>query len=198
MISTRLEAQLDLVTAPAATAISVAEAKSHMRIGFADDDTYITNLIDVATEWAQEYARRQLITATYDLKLQHFPIARHLVLPRGPLQSVTSVSYIDTAGVTQTLVEDTDFETITSKRDRGEIRLLPAKSWPAVQERARPVTVRFVAGYGDAASDVPEAVRQALLLLVATHYEHREAAMGEAPDMRPVMSLLNTVRSKEI
>jgi uncharacterized phiE125 gp8 family phage protein len=37
------------------------------------------------------------------------------------------------------------------------------------------VTVRFVAGYGANPGDVPEPLRQAMLLLIGHYYENREA-----------------------
>ena len=55
------------------------------------------------------------------------------------------------------------------------------------------VKITFTAGYGDAAGDVPEPLRQALLLLVAHWYERREpVVLGETAIQVPetVQSLL--------
>jgi uncharacterized phiE125 gp8 family phage protein len=38
--------------------------------------------------------------------------------------------------------------------------------------------VRFTAGYGDTASDVPQTIRQAILLAVGHWYENREATVA--------------------
>jgi len=46
------------------------------------------------------------------------------------------------------------------------------------------VTVRFVAGYGDA-GDVPQAIKQAILILIAHWYEQRDPV--EAGNIAPIM-----------
>ena len=38
------------------------------------------------------------------------------------------------------------------------------------------VVVRFVCGYGSLGTDVPMAIRQAMLLIIGHLYEHREAS----------------------
>ena len=47
-------------------------------------------------------------------------------------------------------------------------------SWPKPGRTANGIEIAFVAGYGDAAADVPAPIRQAILLLVAHWHEHRE------------------------
>jgi uncharacterized phiE125 gp8 family phage protein len=47
-------------------------------------------------------------------------------------------------------------------------------SFPLPGKAAGGIEIAFTAGYGAAASDVPAPIRQALLLLVAHWYEHRD------------------------
>ena len=45
---------------------------------------------------------RALLTQTWDMYLDEFPCAGEIIIPLSPLQSVTSVSYVDQHGATQT------------------------------------------------------------------------------------------------
>jgi uncharacterized phiE125 gp8 family phage protein len=51
------------------------------------------------------------------------------------------------------------------------------KVWPSARSVRDAVQIRFIAGYGDAASDVPQAIKQAILLLVGHWFENREAVL---------------------
>ena len=96
---------LTLISAPATTPVSVAEAKTHLHITGSDDDTYIGDLVDVATGYLDGRdgaLSRALITQTWDYTLTSFPQEDHIAIPLPPLQSVTSISYYDTNGDSQT------------------------------------------------------------------------------------------------
>ena len=64
--------KLRLKTAPTATPVSVAEAKTHLRIdsSFTADDTYIETLISVATFAAENYMNLWIMSHT-QLTNQH-------------------------------------------------------------------------------------------------------------------------------
>jgi uncharacterized phiE125 gp8 family phage protein len=49
-------------------------------------------------------------------------------------------------------------------------------NWPVTQIRDDAIKIEYVIGYGDAASDVPQTVRHALMMLVAHWYENRETS----------------------
>jgi uncharacterized phiE125 gp8 family phage protein len=54
----------------------------------------------------------------------------------------------------------------------GRVSLAYGQSYPTTYSEIQAVQIRFVAGYGLAA-DVPECIKQAILLKVADLYEHR-------------------------
>lgn len=169
---------LTLVTPPAAEPVSLAEAKQHCRVDTADDDALIAALIVAARQYVEAVTWRQLITATYDLALDGFPRGPVIELPRPPLQSVTSVTYTDAAGVSAVLAPS-DY-LVDTTAFVGRLVLGAGRSWPAFTPRpVNAVVVRFTAGYGGAAA-VPQAITQAILLLVGHYYEHREAAVTTA------------------
>lgn len=170
---------LVLVTGPAIEPIALAEAKLHLRVDDTADDNLITALITVARERVEHITRRALITQTWDLKLEDWPSGDELRIPLPPLQSVTSVKYLDQDGAESTM-DSADYIVDTAS-EPGRIVLAWDATWPSSTTLypANPITVRFVAGYGDAGSDVPQAIRQAMLLMIGEWYENRENA-GEA------------------
>lgn len=184
---------LKLITGPAEEPVSLAEAKLHCRVDIDDDDALISGFITAAREVVEGIARRALIEQTLELVLDEFPGEDRLTLPRPPLLSVTSVKYTSEAGVEATFssssyVVDTDSEP-------GRVVLKSGYSWPATTlQVVSGVRVRFKAGFGDEAADVPQRYKQAVGLLVSHWYENREAiaTSGAVPKEVPfgVMALL--------
>jgi len=171
---------LKLVTAPADEPVTLIEAKDHLRVDGSDDDALISVLITAASKWAEEYTGRQFVTATWDWFLDGFCPSFSAPLP--PLQSVTSIKYLDTAGAEQTL--DSATYRVDAVSEPGRIALDYGKTWPSTYSVINAVTVRFVSGYGAAAA-VPEPIRQAMLILIGELYEQRQesvpASVGAVP-----------------
>jgi uncharacterized phiE125 gp8 family phage protein len=116
------------------------------------------------------YTRRQLVTATYQLELDGWSAC--IRPPRPPLQGVTSIAYLDTQEVLQTLAPSA--YRVDTAREPGRILWSPGASLPALAPVPAAVQVVYDAGYGLAAA-VPETFKQAILLSVGDLYEHREA-----------------------
>ena len=132
-----------------------------------------------ATALAEERTGRQLVTATWTLKLDAFPAHEAPIeLPKAPLQSVTHVKYYDTAGVLQTLssalyaVE----APVGDFAEPGRIVLNYGEVYPGTYAQLNAVEVEFVAGYGTT-SAVPGLMKAALLLVVGELFERREDAV---------------------
>jgi len=184
-----------LTTAATEEPVTLDEAKAHLRIDHDDEDDHIAALITAARQWAEMYTRRQFISATYTLYLDWFP--GEIVVPRPPLISVTSISYLDTAGASQTLA--TSVYAVDAVALPGRIRLKFNESWPGTRTIENAVTVVYIAGYG-AATAVPETAKAALKLLVAHLYENREPyIVGTSVSALPMAakSLLSAERVME-
>ena len=134
-------------------------------------DPLLNILITSARQHAEAILKRFLITQTVDLYLDSFP-AWEINLP--PLQSVTSITYVDDAGATQT-VSSNDYIVDATSASVMPSRITPAydKTWPTTRNQINAVRVRFVAGYG-AASAVPKCVKNWILMRVKTLYEARD------------------------
>lgn len=163
---------LELVTPPAVTPISVDEAKAHLRVEHDLDDDYIETCIKAAVrriDGREGWLRRALVNRTYRLYLPWFPVARCIALPLPPLNSVSSVKYYDQNDIEQTFSASSYQE--VKHEDEGYIYLKTGESWPGgTYERPDAVTIEFVAGYGAAGSDVPDNIRHAILIDVAGLY----------------------------
>ena len=169
-----------LVTAPVVEPLTVAEAKNHLRVEHNSEDDGIEALIASARSYAERVTGRQLITATWRIKLNRFPCGylEAIEIPIAPLLTVVSVKYRDPADVLQTLATSEYVVDAPAGpyATTGRVYLALNKSWPAIAYRPDAVEVEFTAGYGPAAVNVPEELRQALLLLIEHWYGNRSAA----------------------
>lgn len=176
---------LTIFSWPAVEPVTLAEAKAHCKEELPDNDALIAGYILAAREYVENETQRAIITRTYDYKAAStdglWPLywdgqayRTGIKLPMPPLQSVTSVSYVDTSGATQTLAAD-QYQVVQENGDSLEGVIVPDYSvaWPALRPMPDAVTVRYVAGYGGSEA-VPHAIRQALLMLVAEWFKHRE------------------------
>jgi len=187
---------LSVVTEPASEPVSVAEAKAHLRVDTADDDSYIGTLIVAAREWVQSYLDRALVTQQLTVKLDTFP--DEIELPRPPVASggtltATTVSYTLSSGSTAAM--SVSEYRVDRDATPGVVRTVYAGTWPTHLADSNAVSVTWWAGYGEA-SDVPAVIRHAILMLVAHWYESRQAAVstGAVPQDVPfgVKSLLDS------
>lgn len=160
-------------TADAATEpLTTTQAKSHLRVDGSDEDALIGNLVTAARQYVEEHTGRALITQTWEYTADAFPTkAGAIWLPRPPLIAVSQVQYVDTAGATQTW--DSDEYRVDAVSVPGRVTLADGAVWPTPNDVSNAVTVTYTAGYG-AASDVPEPIKQALLLLIGSWYGSRE------------------------
>jgi uncharacterized phiE125 gp8 family phage protein len=182
---------LKLVTAPAVEPVSLAEAKTHLRLDTATDDAYVSALITAARERVELFLRRALIAQAYEYAVDDFPgYDRAIDLPRPPLRSVEWIRYVDTAGAVQTLDPDI-YMVDASSNEMGRIARAWNRSWPFTRYTINAVTVRFTAGYGEEPGNVPQAIRHAILIETANLYENREdAVVGQAVNMLSVSERL--------
>jgi uncharacterized phiE125 gp8 family phage protein len=165
---------LALTSPPAVEPLTLTEAKAHLRVDGTDDDATVAAYLSAARVRFERESGRQLITASYTLRLDRFPVGLGAIrLPHPPLQSVAEIRYTDADGDAHTLAESTDY-IVDTDREPGEIRLAYNKVWPSTRLQPNAVEVDFVAGYGDAETDVDELIRSAIRLMLGQFFETRE------------------------
>lgn len=166
-------AKVTQTVAPTSEPVTTTEAKSHLRVDISDDDTLIGSLITAAREYCEIYTGRSFATRTYRADLAGF--ADEIWLPYGPVISIESVKYYDTASpsVQQTWAA-TNYQLFYNVLERAY-----GVSFPSVGVRPDAVQITYRAGYVDGASPevatIPTAIKQAMLLMIGDLYENREA-----------------------
>jgi uncharacterized phiE125 gp8 family phage protein len=163
---------LKLITAPATNPVDSATVKAHLRVIGTSEDALIDLYTTAATgalDGVNGLLGRCLVTQTWEYVLDSFP-SPEIKIPLPPLQSITSIKYIDTAGAEQTL--DSARYAVDTASDPGWV-VVDEDGWPDTSDTANAVTIRFVAGYGAAAS-VPAPLRSAILLHVGDLFENRQ------------------------
>lgn len=158
---------LKLVTPPSVEPVTLAEVKAHCVIGHDEDDTLLGILISAARQHGESLTSRSWAEKTLEVVLDSFP-SGHIELPASPITAVTSIKYLDADGVEQTMPE-ADY-TVDADSLVGRV---VADEWPETADRINAVRVRYTAGWDYGA--LPPALKQWLLIRVATLYEHREA-----------------------
>lgn len=172
---------LKTITPPADGPVTVDEAKAHLVVDGFDDEALIRNLINAARDAVEAETGTRLLTQTRAQLMDGFPVGA-IALAESPVTAISLFEYVDTAGVPQTLAANTGYRALLT--DHQAI-LTPAlgTGWPATAAVPGAVTIRYQAGYSDAAA-VPAAFKQAMLLLIGHWYENREATVaGQLNDL---------------
>lgn len=186
-----MEFRLLTITANNTLCVSLADARAHLRIDSDNttEDAQIQQWIKVATAAAENYLNRALLNTTFEQKFDSWN-NNELLLYRTPVSSITSVKYFDTDGAEQTLAAD-QYE--LDKSIEPSV-IVPAYqvNWPSLRGHRNDVAVRYIAGYGASASDIPTPIIQAILVMLTTMYEKREDYVHRMPTAS--IHLLNPYR----
>lgn len=166
-------------TAPAVELFTLAEMKVRLKIDdYSTEDALLTSLIVSARQAAESYTDRAFISQTITMSFDEFT---EFELMRSPVQSITSITYLDSSGVQQTLAA-----TVYGLDTYGypnRVVLKHGQSWPSVSAQKGGITVTYTAGYGSAASDVPNLIRDAVAVIVADYYRNRDNPVRQFPTL---------------
>lgn len=165
---------ISIVTAATHEPLTLDEVKDHLRIerDNVDEDAYLWALIQAAREACEDFTGRFLVQRTVDYTVDGFPSKAELELRGGRLQSITSVTYIDSDDASATFASSNWFA--DTSREHGFLVLNDSVNWPTATLRPRAaVTVRFVAGFGTAA-DVPTIFKAGMLLDIGAAFANRQ------------------------
>ena len=180
---------------PATEPIDVVTMKNYLRVDISDDDDLIGSLISVARERAEDMTGMCLLPQQWTFSFDRFP--RHcyesfaglatdrlylhehrrnsmfmhdgnaIILPRGPVQSVDSITYKDAFGDVQTL--DPSRYQVDSLSSPARINPVYGTTWPIALPDQNSITVMFTAG----CDSIPQSFIHAIKLIVGTYYENR-------------------------
>jgi len=161
-----------LVTAPVLEPLTLTEAKLRAELEWTTDaarDALMTGFIVAARAKVEHDTGLALLTQTRDVFFDRLPNYSAFELPSQsrPLQSVTTIKTIDTAGATNTL-NATNYIVDTAS---GRIALSPTGVWPTDLRAFQPWVIRIVSGW-TAVNLIPPSLVQAVGILVAHYATH--------------------------
>jgi uncharacterized phiE125 gp8 family phage protein len=153
--------------------VTLQEILDHTLVENEADYPYLVGLAKKARLTVERRYSRQLVTATWKGYAENFPAEIELrVLP---VIAVSSITYVDPDGATQTLSASNYQTSVVGKDWPGRIMPAYGYTWPSVRgDTYDAVCVTFTAGYGQTAASVPEDVRHWILATVAHWYQFRE------------------------
>jgi uncharacterized phiE125 gp8 family phage protein len=191
-----------LAAPPTSEPVTAEEVRLMLNLASPDDEVLLSTLITAARQLVEEPLGRSLMPTVWDAHLDGWhdsfaeahKSATAIALPKSRLRSVEWVKYTDYLGTEYTFPANQYI--VDTKSEPGRIVLAYGCSWPSVAlSPAKPITIRFTAGYADA-DDVPAILRESTIILAVDMYEHRsvsETAIAMRGAMEPSDALLNAV-----
>ena len=140
-----------LLTGPAVEPLSLDDARSFLRVENGDDDPLIAALIVSARMHVEGQGKTALISQDWR-----------------PLKALKAARVYDCHGQPQTI----DTHAFVPDRGASTLAFMPW-TMPVPGRIAAGIELDVTVGFGDAAADLPEPLRQAIRLLVAHWYENR-------------------------
>ena len=173
---TQITPTFKVVTPPTSEPVTVYDLQSQMNQDLVDDGGKYTRVLAAAREMFEADSGVSLMTTVWASYIDHFPWyqesydRRTVKLFRGPVQSVNSITYIDSAGTLVTM--DTSKYQVDTARTPSRIMPLFGQAWPVVKfSTVNAITVNFTAGFASQ-SLVPKKAIQAILMLAGYWVEN--------------------------
>ena len=152
---------------------TTAEAKDFLKVDTTADDTLIDSLIKAATQSCQIFTNRYFLTTSVTQYSDNwFEFYR---LYKSPVEEIIHVKYYDTNDTLQTLASSNYILDNISQPAR--IGISVDGTLPNLADRINAVEVAYKVGYGELSSDVPEGIKQAVLITIGNWYENRQTVI---------------------
>ncbi|OHB65756.1 MAG: hypothetical protein A2Y76_01645 [Planctomycetes bacterium RBG_13_60_9] len=135
-----------ITTAPVHEPVSLEQAKRHLRIDDTESDSVLRSLIGAARRWCEAFCGRAFLWQVVGARMDDF--VDTFTVPVGPLIAVSSYTYVDTAGATQTLAT-TVYDADTTHAP-GRVVLAYNQTWPSHRGHHHDVRVTYYAGHAAA------------------------------------------------
>lgn len=181
------------IAEPDVEPVTVDEAKDHLNFDSDDKDTLIAAYISAARAHIENWCHIVVAESEWELTYDEFPDGA-IAIPKAPLIEITSVKYDDADGDEQTI--DAEDYYVDAAQNFGWV--VPVGDWPTPLDAVNAVRVRFTAGWPNDSnvSTAPPAIRQAVLLLVGSFFDNREAVGSGTLAALPlgVEALISTYR----
>lgn len=177
-----------VITGPTTEPITQTDAKNWLKVDTTADDDLITSLIAATREHIEAMTGLALFTQTVQEKLNWWPEFDSVTNPfqafnllRYPVQSITSITYLDSDGNSQTFAAE-NYVLNNTTGNFASIGLAADKSWPSIRNQLGAITVNYIAGWATV-GEIPEDLKIALKLLLAYFYERRADGIKQYPSI---------------
>lgn len=187
---------LQLMTAATAQVVTTPELKSHLRITNSSEDTLLDTYISAATQMAEHYCNRHFINARYKITYNDLPDTFSLYYPDVTLNLTTGTPNPSTddglwylTGFTDTFqlssqngyfiknsnpyifCKTSNYSQPSALKSKNELDAADPPRW----------FFSFTTGMGAAASNIPDAIKQAIKLIAGDMYYFREDRKRQFP-----------------
>lgn len=158
-----------IITEPTSEPITLEQAKTNLRVTNNLEDDLITSIIVAARKWVEGFTWRPLMTQTIQANFDKVDVQSvDILINKFPIQSITSVKYINASGTEITMTAGTDYEVdLISPIPRIRLTAIPN-----MKDTLNAFKIRFVAGYSSAEL-VPSNYKQAMYLIITSLYDNR-------------------------
>ena len=153
---------------------TTSEAKDFLKVDTTADDTLIDNLIKAATQSCQIYTNRYFMTTLVTQYSDNW--MEFYRLYKSPVVGITHVKYYDTNDTLQTL--NASNYILDGVSEPARIGISVTGTLPDLSDRINAVQVKYNVGYGDTSNQVPEGIRQAVLITIGNWYENRQSVIS--------------------
>lgn len=175
---------LNRITDATSEPVTLGDVKASLILAGADDDALINGYIKTARQLVENFAHISLLAQTWELSIPLSALTTPIIgLPRPPIQSITSVKYVDTSGVEHEFNKDGYFADAPNEC----VRLKNGYGW--VTEDVAYYKIQYVAGYATVGV-IADGFKRAIVLTAHHLYEHRnefkvpDAAIALIPERR--------------
>lgn len=177
--------RLLLITPPQSEPVTADYVKRHSHIIHDVEDDLFAEWIKTGRELVETTTRRSLIEQVWELSFDTWPTLP-IKLPRSPVSAITSIVYYDYEN-SSTEINSENYQLDTSASP-ARVDFVYGYTLPSVTLRKTDaIKIRYTAGYGDSAEDVPSIYKDAITFYCGYRNGLRE---GENGSLDPFYNLI--------
>jgi hypothetical protein len=185
-----MDFSLKLITPPSLEPVTAEEVKLHAHISHSVEDALIDMWIKSGRILAEDFQRRAYVGQIWEIAFDSLP-ELPIYIPRPPLIGIMTIKIYDTLGSETVLYDSIDNPITTTeeggvepstnsdfiidtKSEPGRLEFAYGKTWPSITPRKiNACIIKFAAGCGLEADDVPENIKDAIILYCTARSENR-------------------------
>ena len=178
--------------------VSLTEAKLHLKVDISTDDALIQNLIIAATHLSEEYTNRFFLNTDVVMTCSDWSDLNALFKSNVTYDYSTNTIkyYAPGDGNTFTTWNNLNYNVVIEYQP-AQVSIRENKTFPSIQNRSDAIQITYKSGYGSSATNVPQEIKQAILLTIGNFYSNRSSVVvGRISTELPlnVKWLLNTYK----